>query len=68
LLPLLFPLSTFHKLMSQKRTAEEYNQTVQENGWVPGAHEEEDNRQQTKNEASERQKEPAGRPWIKWVM
>jgi hypothetical protein len=40
--------------MSRKRTAEEYNRTVQENGRMPGAHEEEDNRQQTKNELSER--------------
>jgi hypothetical protein len=56
LLPLLFPLSTFHGPMGRRRTAEEYNRTAQENGWVlgTGAHEEEDNRQQTKNELSER--------------
>ena len=54
LLPLLFTLSTFHGPMSRKRTAEEYNRTVQENGRMPGGHEEEDNRQQTKNELSER--------------
>jgi hypothetical protein len=42
--------------MGRRRTAEEYNRTAQENGWVlgTGAHEEEDNRQQTKNELSER--------------
>lgn len=40
--------------MSRKCTAEEYNRTAQENGWVSGAYAEEDDRLQTKNELSER--------------
>lgn len=28
--------------MAKKRTAEEYHQTAEANGWVEGAHEEED--------------------------
>jgi hypothetical protein len=42
--------------MDRRRTAEEYNRTAAQNGWVPGAHEEEDGRQQTKNEPGERYK------------
>jgi hypothetical protein len=41
--------------MGRKRAAEEQSNCPR-NGWVPGAREEEDNRQQTKNELSERDK------------
>jgi hypothetical protein len=54
--------------MGRKRTAEEYNRTAQENGWVPGACEEEDNRQQTKNELSERDKKNQQKALDQWVM
>jgi hypothetical protein len=54
--------------MGRKRTAEEYNRTAQENGWVPGAHEEEYNRQQTKNEFSERCKKNQQEALDQWVM
>jgi hypothetical protein len=50
--------------MGRKRAAEEYNRTAQENGWAPGAHAEEDDRQQTKNELSERLKRTSRRLWI----
>ena len=68
LLPLLFPLSTFHGPMGRKRTTEECNRTAQENGWVPGAHEEEDDRQQTKKELSERYKKNQQEALDQWVM
>jgi hypothetical protein len=54
--------------MGRKRTAEEYNRTAQENGWVPGAHEKEGNRQQTKNELSERYKKNQQEALDQWVM
>jgi hypothetical protein len=43
--------------MGRKRTAEDYHRTAEENGWIPGAHEEEDSVQQTKDEPSERYKQ-----------
>jgi hypothetical protein len=42
--------------MGRRRTAEEYNQTAEENGWVRGAHEEEDSIQQTKGKPTGRYK------------
>jgi hypothetical protein len=56
--------------MGRKRTAEDYHRTAEENGWVPGAHEEEDSVQQTKDEPSERYKQnqqEALDQWIMWV-
>ena len=51
LLPLLFPLSTFHGHMGRKLVAaEKYNRITEENDWMLGAHKEGDNRQQTKKE------------------
>jgi hypothetical protein len=57
--------------MGRKRTAEDYHRTAEENGWVPGAHEEEDSIQQTKDEPSERYKQnqqEALDQWIIWVL
>ena len=57
--------------MGRKRTAEDYHRTAEENGWVPGAHEEEDSVQQTKDEPSERYKQnqqEALDQWIMWVL
>jgi hypothetical protein len=42
--------------MGRKRTAEEYQRRAEENGWVLGAHEEEDSKQQTKDEPHDRYK------------
>ena len=57
--------------MGRKRTAEDYHRTAEENGWVPGAHEEEDSVQQTKDEPSNRYKQnqqEALDQWIVWVL
>jgi hypothetical protein len=57
--------------MGRKRTAEDYHRIAEENGWVPGAHEEEDSVQQTKDEPSERYKQnqqEALDQWIMWVL
>jgi hypothetical protein len=35
--------------MGQKRNADDYQQTAEENGWVLGVHEEEDSIEQTKD-------------------
>jgi hypothetical protein len=43
--------------MGRRRTAEDYQRTAEENGWVAGAHEEEDRKQQTKDEPSDRYKQ-----------
>jgi hypothetical protein len=43
--------------MGRKRTAEDYNRTAEENGWVPRAYEEEDRIEQTKDEPGETYKE-----------
>jgi hypothetical protein len=43
-----FSLHLHREPMGRKCAAEEYNRTAAQNGWVPGAHEEEDGRQQTK--------------------
>jgi hypothetical protein len=56
--------------MGRKRTAEDYHRTA-ENGWVPGAYEEEDSVQQTKDEPSDRYKQnqhEALDQWIMWVL
>src|SRR2546423_11997698 len=45
-------------LQANSSTSEQqYKQTAEENGWVPGAHEEEDSIQQTKDEPSSRYKQ-----------
>jgi hypothetical protein len=56
--------------MGRRRTAEDYQRTAAENGWVPGAHEEEDGKQQTKDEPSHRYKQnqqEALDQWMIWV-
>ena len=56
--------------MGRRRTAEDYQRTAAENGWVPGAYEEEDSKQQTKDEPSDRYKQnqqEALDQWIMWV-
>ena len=40
--------------MGRRRTAEEYNRTAEENGWVLGAYVEEDSIQLTKDEPAPR--------------
>ena len=57
--------------MGRKRTTEDYQRTAEENGWVPGGHEEEDSIQQTKDEPSKRYKQnqqEALDQWIMWVL
>jgi hypothetical protein len=43
--------------MGRRRTAEEYNRTAEENGWVLGAYAEEDSIQLTKDEPAKRYKQ-----------
>jgi hypothetical protein len=63
LLPLPFSFVSFTSVMGRRRTAEDYQRTAAENGWVPGAHGEEDSIQQAKDEPTDRYKtEPAGSP------
>jgi hypothetical protein len=38
LLPLPFSFVSFTSVMGRRRTAEDYQRTAAENGWVPGAH------------------------------
>jgi hypothetical protein len=57
--------------MGRKRTAADYQRTAEENGWVPGAHEEEDSEQQTKYEPGDRYKQnqqEALDQWIIWIL
>jgi hypothetical protein len=57
--------------MGRKRSAEDSQRTAEENGWVPGAHEEEDSIQQTKDGPSDRYKLNQQAPldqWIIWVL
>ena len=54
--------------MGRKRTAEDYHRTAEENGWVPGAYEEEDSVQQTKDEPSERYKQNQQEALDQWIM
>ena len=56
--------------MGRRCTAQDCNRTAAGNGWVPGAHEEEDRIQQTKDEPGERYKksqQEALDQWIMWV-
>jgi hypothetical protein len=56
--------------MGRRRTAGDYQRTAEENGWVPGAHEDEDSRLQTKDDPSSRYKQnqqEALDQWIMWV-
>jgi hypothetical protein len=50
--------------MSRKRTAEEYNQIAQEDDWVLGAHEEEDNKTADEKRGQRETKRTSRRPWI----
>jgi hypothetical protein len=43
-------------MMGRRRAAEDYQRTTAENGWAPGAHEE-DSKQQTKDEPRDRYKQ-----------
>jgi hypothetical protein len=43
--------------MGRRRTAEGHQRGAAENGWVPGAHKEEDSKQQTKDEPSDKYKQ-----------
>jgi hypothetical protein len=54
--------------MGRKRTAEEYNQTTEENGWVRGAYEEKDSIQRTKGELTGRYKLNQQGALNQWVM
>jgi hypothetical protein len=54
--------------MGQKRTAEEYNQTVEANGWVEGAYEEEDLVVMEQDEPSDRYKLNQQEALDLWVM
>ena len=54
----------FRSVMGRRRTPEDYQQIAEENGWVPGAHEEEDSIQQAKGEHSDRYKGARRKPWI----
>ena len=42
--------------MGRKRTAEEYNRAATQNGWVPRAHEEEDQIEYKKDDPGDRYK------------
>jgi hypothetical protein len=53
--------------MGRKRTAEEYHRTAAQNRWVPGAHKEEDSREQTKKEPGDRYKQNKQEALNKWV-
>jgi hypothetical protein len=56
--------------MVRRRTAEDYQRTAEENGWVPRAHKDEDSRLQTKDNPSPRYKQnqqEALDQWIIWV-
>ena len=57
--------------MGRTRTAEDYQRTAEDNGWVTGAHEEKDSKQQTKDEPSGRytsKQQEALDQWIMWVL
>ena len=43
--------------MGRRRTAEDHYRAAEENGWVSGAHGEEDSIQQTKDESRDRYKQ-----------
>jgi hypothetical protein len=50
-------------VIGRRCTAEDYQRTA-EDGWVLGAHGEEDSMQQTKDELSYRHKVTSRKPWI----
>ena len=54
--------------MSRRRTAEEYNRTAEENGWVLGPYAEEDSIQLTKDEPAKRYKQNQQAALDLWVM
>jgi hypothetical protein len=54
--------------MDRKRSAKNYQRTAKENGWVAGAHEEEDSIQQTKDEPSGRYKRNQQAALDQWMM
>ena len=49
-----FLFDSFTSVMGRRRTAEDYQRMAAANGWVPGARDEEDSKQQTKDEPSNR--------------
>jgi hypothetical protein len=57
--------------MGKKRLAEDYRRTAEENGWVAGAHEEEDSIEQTEDEHGDRyilNQQEALDQWTMWVL
>jgi hypothetical protein len=54
--------------MGRRCTAEEYNRTAEENGWVLGAYAEEDSIQLTKDEPAKRYKQNQQDALDQWVM
>jgi hypothetical protein len=54
--------------MGRRHTAEEYNRTAAENGWVLGAYAEEDSIQLTKDEPSKKYKQNQQEALDQWVM
>jgi len=54
--------------MGKKRTAEEYHQTAEANGWVEGAHEEEDCVVLEQDEPSNRYKMNQQEALDQWIM
>jgi hypothetical protein len=54
--------------IGRRRTAEDYHRTTAKNGWAPGAHEEEDGVEQTKDEGGKRYKQNQQEALDQWVM
>jgi hypothetical protein len=54
--------------MGRRRTTGDYQRSAEEDGWVPGAHEEEDSIQQTKDEPRDKYKQEVLDQWTMWVL
>jgi hypothetical protein len=54
--------------MGPRRTAEVYQQTAEENGWVLRAHKEEDSKQQMKDKPIDRYKQNQQQDLDQWTM
>ena len=54
--------------MGRKRSAEEYFQTAEANGWVAGAYEQEDHVVQSEEEPSDRYKMNQQEALDQWIM
>jgi hypothetical protein len=67
-LPLLSRSSLFHSRIGRRRTAEEYNRTAEENGWVLWAYAEEDSIQLTKDEPAKRYKKNQQNALDQWII